>query len=193
MQCPNCSYKLVLLSNRGKYKCALCSKLYPQKEINNKEFRAWNKEQRKQDLKDIRLNEQKRLNELKQIKKDLKLLFTPRQSSKEYSKKWREKNREVYNTIKRIYWNKKTKQINTKRREKYSNKREQVLNYQKLWKLDNKYAHNLKRRLAELRESQKQLTLQLCKNEEYKLYTACFKEVLPSFVLAELLFKSQPF
>ena len=45
-RCPKCSYKLVLLSNRPKYKCALCSKLYPEKEIELRDFLEWNKQQR---------------------------------------------------------------------------------------------------------------------------------------------------
>jgi DNA-directed RNA polymerase subunit RPC12/RpoP len=37
-RCPNCNYSLVLLERRAKYKCALCSKLFPQKEVDDKEF-----------------------------------------------------------------------------------------------------------------------------------------------------------
>ena len=48
-RCPNCNYILVLLENRCKYKCAKCSKLYSQKEIDNKEFREWNEKQRELD------------------------------------------------------------------------------------------------------------------------------------------------
>ena len=47
--CPHCSYKLVLLSRRPKYKCALCSRLYSQKLIDNKEFQEWNLRERKSD------------------------------------------------------------------------------------------------------------------------------------------------
>ena len=47
---PNCSYKLVLLSFRSKYKCALCSKLYPKKEIEVKEFQEFNKKRKIEDL-----------------------------------------------------------------------------------------------------------------------------------------------
>ena len=45
-RCPKCSYKLILLSNRPKYKCALCSKLYPEKEIELRDFLEWNKQQK---------------------------------------------------------------------------------------------------------------------------------------------------
>ena len=53
--CPNCSYELVLLSSRPKYKCALCSRLYPQREVETKAFREWNKRQRENDLHNINL------------------------------------------------------------------------------------------------------------------------------------------
>ena len=49
-QCPNCGYELVLLDRRLKYKCALCSRLYYQKYIENREFREWNKRQRELDI-----------------------------------------------------------------------------------------------------------------------------------------------
>ena len=51
-RCPNCSYILVLLERRGKYKCAKCGKLYPQKEIDDKEFREHNKRQKERDKDD---------------------------------------------------------------------------------------------------------------------------------------------
>lgn len=54
--CPNCSYKLVLLSNRMKYKCALCSRLYSQKYIENMVFREWNKRQKELDIHNLKLS-----------------------------------------------------------------------------------------------------------------------------------------
>ena len=47
-RCPNpkCNYQLVLLESKGKYKCALCGKLYSQKEIDFKEFREFNEKER---------------------------------------------------------------------------------------------------------------------------------------------------
>jgi len=41
-KCLNCNYTLVLLEHRRKYKCAKCGKLFPQSEIDNKEFVEWN-------------------------------------------------------------------------------------------------------------------------------------------------------
>jgi DNA-directed RNA polymerase subunit RPC12/RpoP len=45
-KCPNCFYTLVLLEHRRKYKCAKCSSLFQQREIEDKEFREWNKKRR---------------------------------------------------------------------------------------------------------------------------------------------------
>ena len=53
-RCPNCAYILVLLEHRGKYKCAKCSKLFLQKEIDDKEFREWNKQQKGKDEEDYK-------------------------------------------------------------------------------------------------------------------------------------------
>lgn len=52
-RCPNCSYILVLLEERGKYKCAKCSKLFLKKEVEDKEFRELNKQQRENDKKEF--------------------------------------------------------------------------------------------------------------------------------------------
>lgn len=48
-RCPNCSYILTLLEKRNKYKCAKCGKLFSKKEIDIKEFREWDKQQKKKD------------------------------------------------------------------------------------------------------------------------------------------------
>jgi len=53
-RCPNCFYELVLLEKRRKYKCAKCGKLFPQKEIDDKEFRERNKKRREQAKKEAR-------------------------------------------------------------------------------------------------------------------------------------------
>lgn len=44
--CPKCSFALVLLPKRGRYKCAKCSGLYPETFIDNREFQRWNEKQR---------------------------------------------------------------------------------------------------------------------------------------------------
>jgi len=42
-KCPNCNYELVLLEHRQKYKCPKCSRLYPQIEIERRDFVEFNK------------------------------------------------------------------------------------------------------------------------------------------------------
>jgi len=75
--CPNCNYKLVLLSSRQKYKCSLCSNIYSQKLIENKTFRNWNKKQKEQDLHNLQLEikQRKEFLQERKILKGLKLLF----------------------------------------------------------------------------------------------------------------------
>jgi hypothetical protein len=59
-RCPNCQYILVLIPNRRKYKCAKCSRLYYQKFIDGKEFREYNKRQRKLDKENLKSQRKQR-------------------------------------------------------------------------------------------------------------------------------------
>ena len=43
-RCIKCNYLLVLLPKRSKYKCAKCSSLFPQREIDNRKFRSTTKD-----------------------------------------------------------------------------------------------------------------------------------------------------
>jgi len=101
-RCPNCSYGLVLLEKRRKYKCAKCSKLYPKLSIDNKDFREMNKIARVQDK--IEAEKQRRkdynLNNIEKVKK--------------WAKKYYKKNK---NKIKQYY---KQKKINTRKKENMS-------------------------------------------------------------------------
>src|SRR3989344_5134948 len=76
-RCPNCSYQLVLLSHRPKYKCAFCSNLYSQKEIDFKDFQEWNINQRQIDKQNIIPLKQpiKRIDKEKRLLKGFRLLF----------------------------------------------------------------------------------------------------------------------
>ena len=73
--CPNCGYELVLLERRRKYKCALCSKLFPQVEIENKEFRNWNKVQKQLDFQKYEQERKDILSNVRKIRRHIKLLF----------------------------------------------------------------------------------------------------------------------
>jgi len=174
-KCPNCSYKLVLLSSRPKYKCALCSKLFPKKEIEDKEFKIWNKKQRELDKEKLKQKKPK-------ISKEEKLKI-----NREYQTKKRLENISKYNKEKREYYKNNIAHLNEKRRENYARKSRVILNSQKTWKLKNKDDFKLKRRLSELRLRQKQLTQLFVKNKQYKLYTNEFEDFLPTLLLSDLL------
>lgn len=66
-RCPNCSYKLVLFSNRPKYKCALCSKLYPQKEIKLRDFLECNKKQKRIEIEQFIQEEYKKIKSINEF------------------------------------------------------------------------------------------------------------------------------
>lgn len=90
--CPNCSYKLVLLSNRRKYKCAKCSRLFLTKFIESKDFQIWNKKQKELDLHNLKL-------EIQQGKK-------PKLNSEERLQRWEEWRTKYYEENKeRIFAN----------------------------------------------------------------------------------------
>ncbi|MBI2107093.1 hypothetical protein HYT57_03845 [Candidatus Woesearchaeota archaeon] len=86
--CPNCGYELVLLLSRLKYKCALCSRLYPQKEVETRNFRIWNQKQRENDFYNFGLEEEKRRKMLveRKIMKAFRFLFgnLPKNNSPEH-------------------------------------------------------------------------------------------------------------
>ena len=90
-KCPNCFYELVLLEHRRKYKCAKCSRLFPQVEIESKEFREWNKK--------------KRLISRKEYTKDWNQEYRKNHPErvKEWRKKWVSKNRDKVNAYQREY------------------------------------------------------------------------------------------
>ena len=54
-RCPNCSFALVLLERRLKYKCSKCGKLFLKREIEDKTFRQWNTKQRELDEHNLKL------------------------------------------------------------------------------------------------------------------------------------------
>ena len=98
MICPNCNYLLVLLEHRRKYKCPKCSKLFKQREIEDGEFREWNKKRREKVEKEVSKGYKKR-----------------------YKKRYGQENREKLNAYMRKYYRENRKKIlayNKERRER---------------------------------------------------------------------------
>jgi len=88
---------------------------------------------------------------------------------------------------KRIYWNKNNNKVNLKRKERYNLKKQEIQTYQDSWKRNNQYNYEINKKLKDLREQQRQLTIQLCKKQTYKLYTPEIQKVLPTYLLSDLL------
>ena len=156
-RCPKCSYQLVLLFNRSKYKCALCSKLYPQKEIENKEFRRFNEGKRLSDVEDYQKQRKEELLRIKQLKKSVKQLFKPIKNKNDYYKEYKQKNKA------------------------------KIQEWLKQNKLAKDYKNKIKHRLYHYRLQQKQLTLQYLKNCKEKLYINEIFKSPPTFALCEVL------
>ena len=203
-QCPNCNYSLVLLTNRGKYKCSLCSGLFPQMEIENKNFREWNKRQKEVDFDDYKKEKEKDSIQNKMIKSGLKDLFlgTVESRIKEYRKSYYLKNR---------------KQVRLRQKEAYLKNKESILeresNYYEQHKTEIKLKLKLrnikmreiinqrkselrkrnlewfksKERLRNYRRKQKLLALQYLENEEYKPYMNDLVDSVSTISLSHLL------
>ena len=193
--CPNCSYKLVLLPNRLKYKCALCSRLFPQKYIENREFRIWNQKQRELDIENFKvsirpkqrfkLSEEERRLIAKESAKRWKMKNRDRINL--IGSKWRDANREHHTDQKRGYYNKDIEHINSKQRENYVKNKEKITARKERWQESNQYSYKLKKRLADLRYQQKLLALKHIKNNEYASSIDKSQEVLPTFLHSYLL------
>lgn len=162
-RCPNCSYLLVLLSHRHKYKCAKCGKLFSQILIDNKEFREWNKRQRLQDIENIKLNRKQRMSLSEEERKN---------RAKESTKKWRENNKERCRELSEKNYCKNRDRILAKKKvyrqeiKEKDNKRRKEYRYQQV---------NRTRQLARIhwwRQKQKALALRELKNMEEKAYNA---------------------
>ena len=205
LRCPNCSYKLVLLSSRSKYKCALCSKLYPKKEIEVKEFQEFNKRRRIKDAERFDKEYERHLARIKEIKKSLRLLFkgfskTPKAYRKEYyeknkekikqlNKEWRLKNREYDLKRKREYSKKNREFLNAKARLRRQDNPEPEKRSKKLWRANNLNQMRIYGMIQHYRRKQKDLALQYLKNDIYSPSNEEIFHSVPTFALSYLLNK----
>lgn len=150
-RCPNCSYILVLLEKRGKYKCSKCGKLFLKKEIDDKDFREWNKQQREQTKEDF--NKQLKLRR-KTLKPKKKIDPIEQQKKlKEYRLACYYKYREKILKQKKGY----------RRRTK-----EKQNNYRKNYRAKHNTLTQILSRIHYWRQMQKELTLSLFSLDDYK-------------------------
>ncbi|HLC31467.1 MAG TPA: hypothetical protein VJK51_02275 [Candidatus Nanoarchaeia archaeon] len=172
--CPNCSYPLVLIERRRKYKCAKCGKLFSQKDIESKEFKEWNKKQRENDKLDAKRESNMMWAREKRDKRDAKV----------YMREWRKKNKEKISQNKEKYYEKNRGNIIQKKREyrlKLSEQQKKEQNEKrKARRYSNIEATRLITRINYWRQQQKALALQMYENELSKAYNSYFDNFLPS-------------
>ena len=204
-RCPNCSYKLVLLSSRPKYKCALCSKLYPKKEIEVKEFQEFNKRRRIEAIEIYEKERKEHLIRIREIKKSLRLLFNGfSKTPKEYRKEYYEKNKDKIKQLNKE-WRLRNREYDLNRKQDYRKRNRELLNTKaKLKRQANPEPERLKNRIRRAknrdtmrtygmiqhyRTKQKALALQYLENDGYKPSNEEIFHSVPTFALSYLLFK----
>ena len=169
-RCPNCSYNLVFLEKRLRYKCAKCGRGFLQKLVENRDFRLWNRQLRGfgmgELMSEICLMEEEKqkkreLRKLNSTSRALKILFAGqgrrasasseerRLREAEYNRKWRESNPEKVKILRRRYF------------EKY---RGQRYSYLKAWRKANPAKSRLKERLSHWRTRQAKMALKTLKS-----------------------------
>ena len=184
--CPNCSYEFVLLSSRPKYKCALCSRLYPKREVETKNFREWNKRQIETDIHNLKLEMVQKEREFTEnrILKGLRLLFKQKKPRLKLNPEERRERKNLLNKKWALENPEKVKEMNEKWMSKNRDKRYSCLEQ---WRTVKQYESRLKQRLTFWRGKQRDLTLQLIENQPYKLSTKEIEKLLPTWALTHLL------
>lgn len=204
-QCPNCSYKLVLLLHRPKYKCALCSKLYPKKEIDTKQFKKFNKRQRIFDIENYEKERKQEITKIGEIRRQIKKLFnglpkSPKEYKKEYyeknkknikqrNKKWRINNLEYDENRKRKYYQKNREKILLKSKIKRQTNPELYGQKRREWRNKNIEITRVCNIIRTYRRKQKALALHYLENEGYKASTANIFPSVSTYTLSYLLFE----
>jgi len=194
-RCPNCSYKLVLLSYRPKYKCALCSRLFPQLEIDNKEFQEFNKRKKLEDIEIYEKERKEQLFKIRKIRSHLKRLFNgfPKISKLDYDKilarneEWRLKNIESDDKRKREYYNKNREKILQKSKlERQANPIE-YNQKRKDWRTKNLENNRIHYIIRTYRRKQKALALTHLKNTNQEDSNPNIFHSVPTYPLSYLL------
>jgi len=212
-RCPNCSYKLVLLSSRPKYKCALCSRLFPQQKIDNKEFKEWNKIQKEIDLQNLDIEFKKEWKNLQELKQGIKQLFNgipkrlrDKESIKNWFKEYYEKNKAKILARNEVWRLKNIEYDDNRKKEYYDKNREKILQKNKLMRQENLQEYNQKRKewrtknietnrihyiIRTYRRKQKALALLYLKNNQQEVSNLNIFSSVPTYPLSYLLTHSR--
>ena len=201
--CQKCSYKLVLLSYRRKYKCSLCSTLYHQKDIESKTFQKWNQQQRKLNKQQLAFEDQRRKQSIEEKKlftgfrklfknhKTRRFILLTKEERKQRArltqKKWRKTNQTYDQQRKQEYYQQNKHIINLKITIKRRQNREIENQKNKAWRDKNLTKMRIYGMIQDYRRQQKALALHYLKNEEYKPSNTKIFSSVPTNLLADLL------
>ncbi|MBU2639175.1 MAG: hypothetical protein KKG75_00535 [Nanoarchaeota archaeon] len=198
-RCPNCSYKLVLLSNRPKYKCALCSKLYPRKEIESKDFQEFNKRKKIEDIETYEKERKEQLSKIREIKSHLKRLFNgfPKLSKLDYEKnkaqiltrneEWRLRNIEYDDNRKKEYYKENKEKILQKHKLKRQENPQEYSQKRKDWRTKNIETNRMHYIIRTYRRKQKALALQRLENSQQEASNINIFHSVPTYPHSYLL------
>lgn len=114
-RCHKCSYALVLLPERAKYKCAKCGSLFPQIKIDNTEFRRYNKFQRQLDIENYKPQRKQRIKLTPEQKRQRWLEYYKKNYQKllEYCRNWRRNNKEKRKITRKLHRTNNLEQVRT--------------------------------------------------------------------------------
>ena len=177
-RCPNCQYILVLLEHRRKYKCAKCSRLYSQKFIEDKEFREYNKRQRKSDKENLKSQRKQRA---KLSDEERKLRATD----------YRLKHKTAYRIHSQNFYEENKDKILANKKIYRHNSKVKYNEWRKIYRAKDKERVRLLTRISFWRNKQKELALDMLENGLYEAYNFNLDNSLLTFLLSDLLYESR--
>lgn len=179
-KCPNCYYELVLLEHRAKYKCAKCGELFPQLEIDSKEFREQNKKERQESRKQWHRESSQNQHARKVIPKIIDELNNPK--PKKTKERYYDEHRDT------IIQQKKSYRLSlSDQQKKEQNEKRKVRRYKNI------DATRLKGRINYWKQQQKALAVQFFENEPYTAYNTQSQGFLATYSLSYLLWLGKAF
>ena len=168
--CPNCSFVLVVLPKRRRYKCAKCSRLYPERFVDNREFRRYNQIQRGSTIEETESYFEEIWKAFKLLTQTVREKPKPRkklseEERKQRAREYRKKNRARILLLKKKYREKHKDKINSRERQRRIKIRAHLRTAsRKIWH-EKKDIYNKNRR--EKKQLKKALALMGLKNNDY--------------------------
>ena len=182
MRCQLCSYKLVLLPIRRKYKCAKCSRLFSQKQVEVEAFRKWNQKQREIDTNNAKLEVKEKIAKRKPLLSEVDKV----KRRKNYANLYRLRNLEKLRSYERLRYVKNKDLINTRKRQLWV-ENVALRAKRKIRRQQNIDFTRLQTRLDHWKQQQKFLADEYFENELSEAYSTRIARSVPTFLLCEVL------